>query len=79
VNVIHPTAVFDTGLWTEATLRDRAAAYGMTVDQYRRKNRLGVEVSSANVAMLVAALAGPALLRTTGAQIPIDGGNDRVV
>ncbi|HET8680961.1 MAG TPA: bifunctional aldolase/short-chain dehydrogenase, partial [Micromonosporaceae bacterium] len=28
VNLVHPDAVFDTGLWTEELLRDRAARYG---------------------------------------------------
>jgi hypothetical protein len=31
------------------------------------------------VALAVAALVGPSFRRTTGAQIPIDGGNDRVI
>jgi rhamnose utilization protein RhaD (predicted bifunctional aldolase and dehydrogenase)/NAD(P)-dependent dehydrogenase (short-subunit alcohol dehydrogenase family) len=79
VNVVHPNAVFDTGIWTGEVLASRAAAYGLTVDQYRTNNLLGVEVTSASVAAVIAALAGPAFSRTTGAQIPVDGGNDRVV
>lgn len=42
VNVIHPNAVFDTGIWNEEVLADRAKRYGMTVDQYKRNNVLGV-------------------------------------
>jgi hypothetical protein len=37
------------------------------------------EVESKHVAELVAELCGPLFARTTGAQIPIDGGNDRVI
>jgi hypothetical protein len=36
-------------------------------------------VTSGDVAALVLALCGPAFARTTGAQVPIDGGSDRVV
>ncbi|ROR35017.1 bifunctional aldolase/short-chain dehydrogenase [Inmirania thermothiophila] len=79
VNVVHPDAVFDTGLWTEEVLASRAASYGMTVEAYKRRNVLGAEVSSRDVAELVCALCGPAFARTTGAQIPIDGGNERVI
>jgi rhamnose utilization protein RhaD (predicted bifunctional aldolase and dehydrogenase)/NAD(P)-dependent dehydrogenase (short-subunit alcohol dehydrogenase family) len=79
VNVIHPDAVFDTGLWDEATIAERAARYGLTPAQYRTRNVLGAEISSADVAALVVALCGPAFARTTGAQIPVDGGNDRVI
>jgi hypothetical protein len=31
------------------------------------------------VAAVIVALAGPAFSCTTGAQIPVDGGNDRVI
>jgi rhamnose utilization protein RhaD (predicted bifunctional aldolase and dehydrogenase)/NAD(P)-dependent dehydrogenase (short-subunit alcohol dehydrogenase family) len=79
VNVLHPHAVFDTGGWTPEVLQARAAAYGMTVDQYRRNNLLKVEVTSKDVAALICAMAGPAFAKTTGAQVPIDGGSDRVV
>jgi NAD(P)-dependent dehydrogenase (short-subunit alcohol dehydrogenase family) len=79
VNVVHPNAVFDTGFWTEDVLHARAAAYGKTVDEYKRGNVLGVEVTSKHVASVVAALASPTFACTTGAQIPIDGGNDRVI
>ena len=79
VNVVHPDAVFDTGLWTEEVLSARAARYGLTVEQYRRRNLLGSEVSAADVGALVAALAGDLFSKTTGAQIPVDGGNERVI
>jgi rhamnose utilization protein RhaD (predicted bifunctional aldolase and dehydrogenase)/NAD(P)-dependent dehydrogenase (short-subunit alcohol dehydrogenase family) len=79
VNVVHPDAVFDTGLWTEALIAERAAAYGLTPEQYRTRNVLGAEVSSTHVADAVVALCGPTFARTTGAQLAVDGGNDRVI
>jgi rhamnose utilization protein RhaD (predicted bifunctional aldolase and dehydrogenase)/NAD(P)-dependent dehydrogenase (short-subunit alcohol dehydrogenase family) len=79
VNVLHPNDVFDTGIWTEEVLESRAAHYGMTVDEYKRKNLLGVEIRSRDVAELACAMAGPLFSRTTGAQVSIDGGNDRVI
>jgi NAD(P)-dependent dehydrogenase (short-subunit alcohol dehydrogenase family) len=79
VNVLHPHAVFDTGAWTPEVVAARAEQYGLTPEQYRRNNLLGVELASADVARAVVALAGPTFARTTGAQIPIDGGSDRVV
>jgi NAD(P)-dependent dehydrogenase (short-subunit alcohol dehydrogenase family) len=79
VYAVHPNAVFDTGIWTDEVLAERAASYGLTVDEYKRKNVLGIEITSHDVGELVAALCGPAFARTTGAQIPIDGGNERVI
>jgi rhamnose utilization protein RhaD (predicted bifunctional aldolase and dehydrogenase)/NAD(P)-dependent dehydrogenase (short-subunit alcohol dehydrogenase family) len=79
VNVIHPNAVFDTGIWTEERVASRAAAYGMDADAYRKSNVLGVEVSSLDVAELAAEMCGPLFAKTTGAQVPVDGGNERVI
>ena len=79
VNVVHPDAVFDTGLWTEEALRRSADRYGLTVEEYKRKNLLGKEISSREVAALLSTLAGPAFSSTTGAQIPVDGGDLRVI
>jgi NAD(P)-dependent dehydrogenase (short-subunit alcohol dehydrogenase family) len=79
VNTVHPDAVFDTGLWTEELLAERAAEYGMTVDEYRRRNLLGTEITSAQVARSVVALCTDAFAATTGAQVPVDGGNERVI
>ncbi len=79
VNVIHPNAVFDTGVWSEQVLSERAAQYGVTVDKYRANNVLGTEVRSVDVARLCVAMCGPAFAKTTGAQVPVDGGNDRVI
>jgi rhamnose utilization protein RhaD (predicted bifunctional aldolase and dehydrogenase)/NAD(P)-dependent dehydrogenase (short-subunit alcohol dehydrogenase family) len=79
VNVVHPNAVFDTGLWTPEVLQQRAASYGLSVDEYKRNNVLGTEITSQIVAGVIVELCGPTFCATTGAQIPIDGGNDRVI
>jgi NAD(P)-dependent dehydrogenase (short-subunit alcohol dehydrogenase family) len=79
VNVIHPNAVFDTAIWSDEVLAERAAQYGVTVEEYRRKNVLGTEVTSADVARLCVAMCGPAFAKTTGAQVAVDGGNERVI
>lgn len=79
VNVVHPDAVFDTGLWSDELVAQRAESYGMTAEEYKRRNLLRTEVTSATVAKAVVSLCGPAFASTTGAQIPIDGGSDRVV
>jgi rhamnose utilization protein RhaD (predicted bifunctional aldolase and dehydrogenase)/NAD(P)-dependent dehydrogenase (short-subunit alcohol dehydrogenase family) len=79
VNVLHPDAVFDTAIWTPEVLESRAKHYGLTVQEYKTKNLLKVEISSHDVAELTCALLGPLFAKTTGAQIPIDGGNDRVI
>ena len=79
VNTLHPNAVFDTALWTEEVLAARAKAYGLTVEQYRTNNLLKTEVTSKDVAELAAEMCGPLFAKTTAAQVPVDGGNERVV
>jgi len=79
INSLHPDAVYDTGLWTEELLAARAKAYNMSVAQYRRKNLLKTEVASRDVAELAAEMCGPLFAKTTAAQVPVDGGNERVV
>lgn len=79
VNTLHPHLVLDTGTWTPEVLAARAGQYGLSVEQYRRNNLLGVEITTRDVASAVLALVGPAFAKTTGAQIPIDGGSDRIV
>ncbi len=79
VNIVHPNAVYDTALWTPDILNKRAQHYGLTVEQYKTNNFLKTEVTSADVAALVLAMTGPAFAKTTGAQVPVDGGNDRVI
>lgn len=79
VNTLHPNAVFDTGIWTEDVLAARARHYGLTVQQYKTNNVLQTEVTSRDVAELAAEMCGPLFAKTTGAQLPVDGGNDRVI
>jgi NAD(P)-dependent dehydrogenase (short-subunit alcohol dehydrogenase family) len=79
VNSLHPNAVFDTGIWTGEVLASRAAHYGMSVSDYKKNNVLRTEVTSADVAELAAEMCGPLFAKTTGAQLPVDGGNDRVI
>ena len=79
VNTLHPHLVIDTAVWTPEVLASRASQYGMTGEQYVRNNLLGTELTTLDVARAVLALVGPAFARTTGAQIPVDGGSDRVV
>jgi len=79
LNTIHPDAVFDTGLWTNEILSERARHYNMSVDEYKTKNLLKTTVSSADVAAMATAMCSRQFAKTTGAQVPLDGGNDRVV
>lgn len=79
VNIIHPDAVFDTELWTPEALARSAERYKMTVEEYKTRNLMKTEIRSRDVAAMVAAMASPLFGKTTGAQIPIDGGNDRVI
>lgn len=78
-NIIHPDAVFDTKLWTEENLKRSAERYNMTVEEYKTRNLLQTEIKSKDVGNMVAAMASPLFGKTTGAQVPIDGGNDRVI
>ncbi len=79
VNVVHPNAVFDTGIWSQEVIEERARRYGLSVSEYQTKNVLQTEVTSKDVAGVVYSLLSDAFAKTTGAQIPVDGGNDRVI
>jgi rhamnose utilization protein RhaD (predicted bifunctional aldolase and dehydrogenase)/NAD(P)-dependent dehydrogenase (short-subunit alcohol dehydrogenase family) len=79
INALHPDAVFDTGIWTDEVLASRAEHYGLSVDEYKVRNLLKRAVTSRDVANLAAELCGPLFAKTTAAQIPVDGGNERVV
>ncbi|MDB6140184.1 MAG: short-chain dehydrogenase family oxidoreductase, partial [Verrucomicrobiaceae bacterium] len=79
VNIVHPDAVFDTKLWTPEALQRSADRYGMTVDEYKTQNLRKVEIKSKDIGNMVAAMASPLFSKVTGAQIPVDGGNDRVI
>ena len=79
VNTLHPHAVFDTAIWTDEVLSNRAKAYGMSVQEYKTNNVLKTEIKSANVAELTCAMAGKSFAKTTGSQVAIDGGSDRII
>ncbi|MDQ6950438.1 MAG: bifunctional aldolase/short-chain dehydrogenase [Mariprofundales bacterium] len=79
VNTVHPNAVFDTAIWSDEVLQARAAHYGMTVDAYKCNNVLKKEVTSHDVARMMVAMCSATFAVTTGAQVAIDGGNERVI
>jgi rhamnose utilization protein RhaD (predicted bifunctional aldolase and dehydrogenase)/NAD(P)-dependent dehydrogenase (short-subunit alcohol dehydrogenase family) len=79
VNSVHPDAVFDTAIWTDEVLQARADNYGLTIDNYKKKNILRTEIRARDVAEMAAAMCSPLFAKTTGAQVPLDGGNDRVI
>ena len=79
INTVHPNAVFDTRLWTEEVLAQRARQYAMTVEEYKTNNVLRTQVGSRDVAELAAEMCGALFAKTTGAQVPVDGGNERVI
>jgi rhamnose utilization protein RhaD (predicted bifunctional aldolase and dehydrogenase)/NAD(P)-dependent dehydrogenase (short-subunit alcohol dehydrogenase family) len=79
VNVIHPNAVFDTGVWTEEVLEKRAGHYGLSVEAYKTNNVMKVEVTSGDVAAMAVTMSADAFGKTTGAQVAVDGGNERVI
>ena len=79
VNIVHPDAVFDTPLWDGAALKKSAKRYGMSVKNYKLRNLLKVEISSNDVAKAILAFSDDTFSKTTGAQVPVDGGSDRVI
>ncbi|HEY4329213.1 MAG TPA: SDR family NAD(P)-dependent oxidoreductase, partial [Phycisphaerae bacterium] len=79
INSLHPNMVFDTALWTAEVLASRAKHYGLSVEAYKTNNVLHVEVTSRDVAELAAEMCGPLFAKTTASQVPVDGGNDRVI
>ena len=79
VNIINPGRVFGTGVFTEDVLRERAEYYGITVEEYKKDNLLRVEITSRDVGELAAEMCGPLFARSTGLQVLIDGGSDRLI
>ena len=73
VNVVNPDAIFGTGLWSLEIREQRARAHGIDPAQmeefYRKRNLLGVEVRSEDVAEAVLFLASDRSSRTTSAMI----------
>ena len=76
---MHPNAVYDTAIWTPEVLEKRARHYGLSVEEYKTNNILKTEIRSSDVASITYALLTDEFSKITGAQIPIDGGNDRVI
>ena len=79
VNIVHPDCVYDTEIWSEKILSERSRQYGITIEEYISRNLLKKPVSAKNVADMVRFLIGKSSSKTTGAQIPVDGGNDRII
>ena len=79
VNMIHPNGIFDTELWTAGLLKERARAYGLSEDEYRRRNLLSKEVRSHDVALMACTMAGDNFSNTTGSQVAVDGGTVGVI
>ena len=72
VNAVNPDRI-RSGLLTEDMIASRAAARNLPAAAYMKSNLLGEEVTAADVAQafVFAAL----MKKTTGAVIPVDGGN----
>ena len=51
----------------------------MTAQNHKTRNLMKTEIKSKDVGNMVAAMASPLFGKTTGAWVPIDGGNDRVI
>ena len=79
VNLVHPDAVFDTGLWSKELIEERASNYGISPEEYKKRNLLSVEVTSKAVARSAISLCTDDFSTTTGASVPTDGGSDRVI
>jgi len=80
INSLHPNAVYDTALWTDEVLASRAKAYNLTVGAIQEEQSFeNWKFSSKDVAELAAEMCGPLFAKTTAAQVPVDGGNERVV
>jgi NAD(P)-dependent dehydrogenase (short-subunit alcohol dehydrogenase family) len=79
VLMIHPNAVLDTAIWKEGVFAARAKYYGLTVEQYKKSNIFKIEVPSVDVVKMAAEMCGPPFARTTSSQVPVDGGNERVI
>lgn len=62
-----------SGLLDDALIRQRAAARGVSEEEYMAGNLLSAEVRASDVAEAFVALAG--MERTTGAVLTVDGGN----
>jgi rhamnulose-1-phosphate aldolase/alcohol dehydrogenase len=81
VNAVNPDAVLQgSGIWSDEWRSQTAAALGIRPEEleehYRKRSLLGVTVTPDDVAEAICWLASEARSsRTTGAVIPVDGGN----
>ena len=64
---------------TPEALAKSAQRYGITVEEYKTRNLMKTEIKSVDIGRMVCAMAGNIFAKTTGAQIPVDGGNDRTI
>lgn len=79
VNVVNPDAIFQgSRLWSKELMRERAKAHGIAVDQlpgfYAARNLLKREIYAEDVAAMTVFLLSERAAKTTGAQVPVDGG-----
>ena len=72
VNAVNADRV-QTGLYAGGLLAKRAKARGLSLEEYIKGNLLGEEVFAEDVAQAFVALAQAR--KTTGAVLPVDGGN----
>lgn len=79
VNMVHPDAIYDTKIWTPEVLASRAEHYGLSVEAYKTRNLLKVNIQSQDLAHLAVTLLSPVFSKVTAAQIPFDGGNERII
>jgi len=79
INSVHPNMVFDTALWTPEILAARAEHYGLTIEEYKARNVLRQEVTSHHVGEMIAEMCSPLFETTTACEVPMDGGNERVI
>ena len=49
------------------------------MEEYKTNNILHTEVTSVDVARMVCTMAGEVFAKTTGTQVALDGGNERVI